>query len=89
MRVDGRDANQLTTLPDGVKDLAWSPNSSEFVVVSRVDPDRSPDDHDEETLPRTRVARRVRYRDDGDGWRGDAFSQLFLVTPQPPAWRSR
>ncbi len=79
MRVDGRDANQLTTLPDGVKDLAWSPNSSEFVVVSRVDPDRSPDDHDEETLPRTRVARRVRYRDDGDGWRGDAFSQLFLV----------
>ena len=59
--------------------MAWSPDGSEFVVVSRVDPDRVPKDPDEETMPRTRVARRVRYRDDGDGWRGDAFSQLFLV----------
>ncbi|MYF17417.1 MAG: S9 family peptidase [Gemmatimonadetes bacterium] len=30
-------------------------------------------------MPRTQVARRVRYRDDEGGWRGDAFSQLFLV----------
>ena len=79
MQVDGGDARQVTMLPDGVKDMAWSPDGSEFVVVSRVDPDRAPEDHDEETMPRTRVARRVRYRDDGDGWRGDAFSQLFLV----------
>ena len=79
MQVDGGDARQVTTLPDGVKDMAWSPDGSEFVVVSRVDPDRVPKDPDEETMPRTRVARRVRYRDDGDGWRGDAFSQLFLV----------
>ncbi|MDE3001569.1 MAG: S9 family peptidase [Gemmatimonadota bacterium] len=79
MPVGGNGASQLTTLPDGVKDLAWSPDGREFVVVSRVDPDRAPDDHDEETMPTTRVARRVRYRDDGDGWRGDAFSQLFLV----------
>ena len=78
-QVDGGDTRQVTTLPDGVKDMAWSPDGSEFVVVSRVDPDRTPEDHDEETMPRTRVARRVRYRDDGDGWRGDAFSQLFLV----------
>ena len=79
MQVGGNGASQLTTLPDGVKDLAWSPDGMEFVVVSRVDPDRAPDDHDEDTMPRTRVARRVRYRDDGDGWRGDAFTQLFLV----------
>ena len=59
MQADGADARQVTTLPDGVKDMAWSPDGSEFVVVSRVDPDPAPEDHDEETMPRTRVARRV------------------------------
>ena len=38
-QVDGGDTRQVTTLPDGVKDMAWSPDGSEFVVVSRVDPD--------------------------------------------------
>lgn len=77
MPVDGGDARQVTALPDGAKDMAWSPDGSAFVVVSRVDPDRV--EEGEEKVPRTQVARRVRYRDDGDGWRGDAFSQLFLV----------
>ena len=77
MPVDGGDTRQVTTLPDGVRDMAWSPDGSAFVVVSRVDPDRV--EEGEEKVPRTQVARRVRYRDDGDGWRGDAFSQLFLV----------
>ncbi len=77
MPVDGGDARQVTRLPDGVKDMAWSPDGSAFVVVSRVDPDRV--EKGEEKAPRTQVARRVRYRDDEGGWRGDAFSQLFLV----------
>ena len=77
MPVNGGDARQVTTLPDGAKDMAWSPDGSAFVVVSRVDPDRVEDG--EEKVPRTQVARRVRYRDDEGGWRGDAFSQLFLV----------
>ncbi len=77
MPVGGGDARQVTRIPDGVRDMAWSPDGSAFVVVSRVDPDRA--EEDEEKVPRTQVARRVRYRDDGDGWRGDAFSQLFLV----------
>ena len=77
MPVDGGDARQVTRLPDGVKDMAWSPDGSAFVVVSRVDPDRVEEGEGE--VPRTQVARRVRYRDDGDGWRGDAFSQLFLA----------
>ena len=77
MPVDGGDARQVTALPDGAKDMAWSPDGSAFVVVSRVDPDRV--EEGEEKVPRTRVARRVRYRDDEGGWRGDAFSQLFLV----------
>ena len=77
MPVDGGDARQVTALPDGAKDMAWSPDGSAFVVVSRVDPDREVEG--EEKAPRTQVARRVRYRDDEGGWRGDAFSQLFLV----------
>lgn len=77
MLVDGGDARQVTALPDGAKDMAWSPDGSAFVVVSRVDPDRV--EEGEEKAPRTQVARRVRYRDDEGGWRGDAFSQLFLV----------
>ena len=77
MPVNGGDARQVTALPDGAKDMAWSPDGSAFVVVSRVDPDRVEDG--EEKVPRTQVARRVRYRDDEGGWRGDAFSQLFLV----------
>ena len=77
MPVDGGDARQVTALLDGAKDMAWSPDGSEFVVVSRVDPGRV--EEGEEKVPRTQVARRVRYRDDEGGWRGDAFSQLFLV----------
>ena len=77
MPVDGGDARQVTALLDGVKDMAWSPDGSAFVVVSRVDPGRV--EEGEEKVPRTQVARRVRYRDDEGGWRGDAFSQLFLV----------
>jgi dipeptidyl aminopeptidase/acylaminoacyl peptidase len=29
--------------------------------------------------PQTQVVQRIRYRDDGEGWRGNAFSQLFIV----------
>ena len=45
------------------------------MVVSPVDPNAvaKPD------YPQTQVVRRIRYRDDGDGWRGDAFSQLFII----------
>lgn len=69
------EAQQLTKLPGGVREFAWAPDSTQLVIVSRVDPDAA----DETGFPKTQVARRIRYRDDGDGWRGDAFSQLFVV----------
>ena len=74
MPVDGGDARQVTALPDGVKDMTWSPDGSAFVVVSRVDPDREVEG--EEKAPRTQVARRVRYRDD-EGWL--ARRRIFAV----------
>ncbi len=69
------EAQQLTNLPGGVREFAWAPDSTQLVLVSRVDPyvNAATD------APQTQVVRRIRYRDDGDGWRGDAFSQLFVV----------
>ena len=75
--TSGGEAQRLTDLPGGVRDFAWAPDSERLVVVSRVDPDAV--DKDEKDVPKTQVVRRIRYRDDGDGWRGDAFSQLFVV----------
>ncbi len=72
----GGEARQVSRLAGGVQTFAWSPESDRMVVVSRVDPDAV---GDSDGFPRTQVARRIRYRDDGDGWRGDAFSQLFTV----------
>ena len=75
----GGEARRLTTLPGGVTGCAWSPNSRSLAVVSDVDPDRLPDDHDPKTDPRVRVVRRIKYRGDTVGWRGDAFRHLFVV----------
>ncbi len=77
--TSGGEAVQLTRLTGGVVDFAWSPDARRMAVVSDVDPDRPPDGHDPKTDPRVRVVRRLRYRDDGMGWRGDAFRHLFVV----------
>lgn len=83
--LDGGEAKQLTGLPGGVQDFAWSPDGGKLVVVSKVDPDLP---NGEETVgPRSLVARRIRYRDDGSGWRGDAFSRLFVVEVETGAHR--
>ncbi len=75
----GGEACPLTSLPGGVTEFAWSPDSSALVFVSDVDPDQPPDDHDLKKEPRVRVVRRIRYRADTIGWRGDAFRHLFIV----------
>ena len=75
----GGEARQLTELPGGVSEYAWSPDSGAVVGVSDVDPDRPPDSHDTKLDPRVRVVRRVRYRGDTIGWRGDAHRHLFIV----------
>ena len=75
----GGEARRLTSLAGGITDVAWSPDSSALAFVSDVDPDRAPDGHDAKREPRVRVARRIRYRADGLGWRGDAFRRVFVV----------
>ena len=76
--ADGGEARRLTDVPGGINDLAWSPDSSALAFASDVDPDRAPDDHDPK-IPRVKIARRIRYRADGLGWRGDAFRRIFVV----------
>ncbi len=75
----GGEARRLTSLAGGITDVAWSPDSSALAFVSDVDPDRAPDGHDAKREPRVRVARRIMYRADGLGWRGDAFRRVFVV----------
>ena len=74
----GGEARKLTDSAKAVESFAWSPGSDNLVFVSDVDPDAPPADADPDE-PRVRIARRIRYRFDGVGWRGDAFRQLFIV----------
>ena len=79
MPTSGGEARKLTDVPGGITDVSWSPDSSALAFVSDVDPDRAPDDHDPKKDPRVSVVRRIRYRADGLGWRGEAFRHIFVV----------
>ena len=77
--TSGGEARQLTSVTGGAAEPGWSPDSRSLVFVSDVDPDRPPEGHDPKKDPRVRVVRRIRYRADTVGWRGDAFRHLFIV----------
>ena len=77
--VAGGEARQLTRVPGGVGEFAWSPDSQALAFVSEVDPDRPPEGHDPVKDPRVRVVRRIRYRADTLGRLGDAHRHLFVV----------
>ena len=79
MPTSGGEGRKLTSVPGGVTDVAWSPDSLSLVFVSDVDPDLAPEDRDDKREPQVRVVRRIRYRDDAIGWRGDAFRHIFVV----------
>ena len=80
MPSDGGEAWQLTKLPNGVQEFAWSPDSARLVAVSDVCPDDEADDASKaKDEPKVREARRIRYRHDAIGWRGDCHFHLFVV----------
>ena len=76
--ASGGEARQLTTAAGGVTEITWSPDGSRIAFASDVDPDRLPD-AEESSEPRVTVVRRIRYRFDTQGWRGNAHTHLFLV----------
>ena len=78
--MDGGEAAQATSAEGGVAEFSWSPNSDALAYGSDVDPNRAPDDHDYSKDPRVRIVRRITYRADNLGWRGDMYRQLFVVT---------
>ena len=78
--LDGGEAAQTTSAEGGVAEFSWSPSSDALAYGSDVDPDRAPDDHDYGKDPRVRMVRRITYRADTLGWRGDMYRQLFVVT---------
>ena len=75
----GGEASQVTKLVGGVSDVAWSPTDYRIVIVSNVDPDELPTDHDPKKNPRVKVVTRIKYRHDVLGWRGDGHRQLFVA----------
>ena len=89
--VGGGEARQLTHSTGNVIDLAWSPDSTRLAFSADVDPDAAPNSVDgnaaDATLPRVSVARRIKYRYDGLGWRGDAHFHLFVVDAADGACR--
>ena len=77
--VSGGEARQVTRMPSAVSEFAWSPASDALAFVGDVDPDRPADDHDYSKDPRVRIVRRITYRGDTIGWRGDAHRQIFVT----------
>lgn len=85
--LSGGEARQLSHMPGRVTEFAWAPDWNRLVFVSDVDPDRPADDHNDKVEPRVRVVRRVKYRADTVGWRGDAHSHLFVMGVEDEAPR--
>ncbi len=71
--ADGSDAVQLTRQAGPVDVFAWSPSGEHIAYRADVDPDAGRDD----LAPRS--TDRIRFQQDGFGWRGDAFRQLFVL----------
>lgn len=83
----GGEASQLTHVKGGITELSWSPDSSQIAFVSDVDPDQGDSDPDASDIPSVKVVRRVRYRADTIGWRGDAFRHIFIADVKSGATR--
>ncbi len=76
MPATGGEAAQLTKLLGGVREFAWSPDSTRLALVSDVEPTERPREPDQ---PAAREVHRIRYRHDAIGWRGDSHFHLFIV----------
>ncbi len=79
MGADGGEARQLTHAAKGVFDYAWSPDGKRMAVCSDVDPKAGDAPAGPDSVPQVTVVRRVRYRYDTLGWRGDSHFHLSVL----------
>jgi len=77
MPADGGEGHPLTDAQQSVIEYAWSPDGTRIALVSEIS--EAPDDGDSGEGPRPRIVRRIRYRAEGVGWRGDSRRQLFVT----------
>lgn len=86
--AQGGRAVRLTSLPEGVQAVRWSPDGSFLALLARVlaepeavvDDPRPPDSPEQaRRSPVARVARRLDYRRDGDGFTDGRQTHLFVV----------
>ena len=71
---------RLTHRLADVDAIVWSPNGKRIAFRSLVlGPDELHAIRSDPSEPKIRVARRIRYRQDGAGWRGDSFYHLFVL----------
>jgi len=82
------DAKQITFVPEGAAGPVWSPDGSKIAFVGTVlgDPDavvddpRPPDSKDQlRRAPVARIARRLDYKHDGQGFVDGRYHHLFVV----------
>jgi dipeptidyl aminopeptidase/acylaminoacyl peptidase len=77
--ASGGEARQLTAAPGGVLDFVWSPDPQRLTFCADVNPDSASSEAGASSAPKVREVRRIRYRYDTLGWRGDAHFHLFVV----------
>ena len=80
MGVGGGEAKRLTNAPGGVLDFGWSPDGRQLVYCADVNAETPAQGQQANKVPKVKVVRRIRYRFDGVGWRGDAHFHLFVVS---------
>jgi len=75
--ADGGEGHPLTEAGQGVIEYAWSPDGKRIAFIAEVD--EAAVDGVSRSEPQPRVVRRIRYRDEGVGWRGDSRRHLFAA----------
>ena len=74
--ADGGEARCVAEMPRGVRDFNWSPDCQQLVFCADVDAEEP---SQQQQAPQARAVRRIRYRYDTLGWRGDAHFHLFIA----------